>query len=412
MFVDFWKILIELFSRIFTVWNVLFTGVSYWGPFVLGGVFVNVWIRFVRAKWISNIKWTTLEVKLPKEIFKSPLAMEVVLGALYQTPKGKWNEWYFKGRVMNWSSLEIVSIEGAVRFFIRTNVIFKNVIEAQIYAQYPNAEVYEVPDYTKYVDFKGKEGEWSLWGMEYKLTKEDAYPIKTYVDYGLDKEGVKEEYKTDPMTSMIEFLGSIGKNEQIWIQILIQPTGKRFKKPGKWFEKRDWKKEGENLVEEIIKKARKRSGSAENAPVVLTKTEENMIAAIGRNISKIGFDCGIRSIYLSKGDAFNVSNIFSLLGAFRQYSSNELNGFKPSFTTGVDYPWQDYKDIRVTRMKRQIFDRYKKRQYFYLPYKKKPFVLNVEELATIYHFPGGVAETPTFGRVVSKKAEPPVNLPV
>jgi len=107
-----------------------------------------------------------------------------------------------------------------------------------------------------------------------------------------------------------------------------------------------------------------------------------------------------------------VSNIYSLLGAFRQYSSNELNGFGVSHATSYDYPWQDYKDIRATKLKKKIFDAYKRRSYFYLPYKKKPFVLNAEELATIYHFPGGVAETPTFGRVVSKKAEPPANLPI
>ena len=403
----------ELFTKVFAIWKPIVSSAEYWAPVVLGFVFANLWMRYVRTRWISNIKWVMLEVKLPKDIYKSPLAMEVVLNALYQTPSGQWFDHIFKGRVKNWFSLELVSIDGNVHFFIRTNEIYKDIIEAQIYGQYPTAEVYEVPDYTKYVDYKGKKGEWSLWGMEYSLTKEDAYPIKTYVDFGLDKESVKEEYKTDPITSTLEFLGSIGKDEQIWIQILVQPTGKRFKKPGKWFGKRGWKEEGEELIEDIIKKARsRRGGSSENAPVILTKIEENVITAIERNISKLGFDCGIRGVYLSKGSAFNVSNIFSLLGSFRQYSSNELNGFKPSNTTSFDYPWQDYKDVRVTKLKEKIFDAYKRRSYFYLPYKKKPIVLNTEELATVYHFPGGVAETPTFGRVTSKKAEPPANLPI
>jgi hypothetical protein len=403
----------ELFTKVFAIWEPIINSAQYWAPFVLAFVFINLWMRYVRTRWISNIDWVLLEVKLPKDIYKSPLAMEVVLNALYQSPSGQWFDHFFKGRVKNWFSLELVSVEGNVHFFIRTNAMYKDIIEAQIYGQYPTAEVYEVPDYTKYVDYKGKEGEWSLWGMEYALTKEDAYPIKTYVDFGLDKESVKEEYKTDPITSMLEFLGSIGKDEQIWIQILVQSTGDRFKKPGKWFGKRGWKDEGEDLIEDIIKKARsRRGGSSENAPVILTKIEENVITAIERNISKLGFDCGMRGVYLSKGDAFNVSNIFSLLGAFRQYSSNELNGFKPANTTSFNFPWQDYKDIRVTKLKKKIFDAYKRRSYFYLPYKKKPFVLNTEELATVYHFPGGVAETPTFGRVTSKKAEPPANLPI
>ena len=400
-----------LFDNVLAILKPLISSAQYWMPFVLGAFFVNFWLRYVRAKWISSIKWIMLEVKLPKEIYKSPLAMEVVLNSLYQTGRGEWNEWYFQGRLTNWFSLELVSIDGVVHFFIRTNVIFKDIIEAQIYAQYPTAEVYEVPDYTKYVDYKGKDGEWGLWGLEFKLAKDDAYPIKTYFDYGLDKEGVKEEYKTDPITSMLEFLGSIGKNEQIWIQILVQPTSKRFKKPGKWFGKRGWKDEGEELIEKIIKKAKKRSGD-ENAPVMLTELENNAIKAIERNISKLGFDCGVRGIYLSKDGAFKVSNIFSLLGAFRQYSSNELNGIKVSHATSFNFPWQDFKDIRTTGLKKTIFDAYKRRSFFYLPHKKKPFVLNTEELATIFHFPGSVAETPTFGRIVSKKAEPPANLPI
>jgi len=228
----------ELFTQVFATWKALFSGAEYWAPVVLGIMFINLWLRYVRTKWISNINWVMLEIKLPKEIHKTPLAMEVVLNSLYQTPSGQWNEWYFKGRVMNWFSLELVSIEGSVHFFIRTNVMYKNIIEAQIYAQYPTAEVYEVPDYTRYVDYRGKDGDWGLWGLTYGLTKKDAYPIKTYVDYGLDKEGIKEEFKTDPITSTLEFLGSVGKNEQVWIQILVQPTGKRFKKPGKWFAKR------------------------------------------------------------------------------------------------------------------------------------------------------------------------------
>ncbi len=402
----------ELLTKVFEILKPILSSAEYWLPFVLGWLFFNIWLRYARAKWISNIEWVILEIKLPKELFKTPLAMEVVLNALYQTPAGQWFDRLFKGKVKNWFSLELVSIEGEVHFFIRTNKVFKDTIEAQIYAQYPTAEVYEVPDYTRYVDFKGKEGEWSLWGTELTLTKEDAYPIKTYVDFGLDKEGTKEEYKTDPITSTLEFLGSINKDEQLWIQILVQPTGKRFKKPGKWFAKRDWKEEGKDLIEDIIKKARKRSGGGENAPVILTKIEENMITAIQRNVSKLGFDCGIRGVYLSRNEAFNISNIFSLLGSFRQYTSNELNGFKPTNTTGFDFPWQDFKDIRVTNLKKSMFDAYKKRSYFYLPHRRKPFVLNTEELATIYHFPGGVAETPTFGRITSRKSEPPVNLPI
>ena len=59
-----------------------------------------------------------------------------------------------------------------------------------------------------------------------------------------------------------------------------------------------------------------------------------------------------------------------------------------------------------------MFDAYVKRGAFYAPFTRKLFVLNTEELATIYHFPGSVAKTPTISRIESKKGEPPTALPI
>jgi hypothetical protein len=39
------------------------------------------------------------------------------------------------------------------------------------------------------------------------------------------------------------------------------------------------------------------------------------------------------------------------------------------------------------------------------------FVLNVAELATIFHFPGQILQVPTLERIESKEAAPPTNLP-
>ena len=40
------------------------------------------------------------------------------------------------------------------------------------------------------------------------------------------------------------------------------------------------------------------------------------------------------------------------------------------------------------------------------------FVLNVEELATLWHFPGQILKVPTLERIESKEAAPPTNLPL
>src|SRR5690606_2608572 len=44
-------------------------------------------------------------------------------------------------------------------------------------------------------------------------------PIKTYIDYGLDKMP-KEEEKVDPITPMLEVMGSIAPHERLFVQII------------------------------------------------------------------------------------------------------------------------------------------------------------------------------------------------
>jgi len=395
------------FVILLRIYELLAMSAFLWAPVVLVWLAQKMWLSYVQADFIrKNFQFVMLEVKLPRTIDKTPIAMELVLQSLFQGGSGNWYERWWQGKVDPWFSLEMVSLEGSVKFFIRTPSKFKKIIESHIYAQYPTIEVFEVQDYVSLAPYIHEVGEWSMWGCEYKLTKPDAYPIQTYVDFKLDSAMMKEEQKSDPITSVIELLGSIGRGQQIWMQILVQANGDRYKTAGKLFKKHDWKEEGKNVIKGLQKKY---SGDDGAKP---TKTDLEAMAAIERSLSKIGFDCGIRTIYLARKEFFDPSNISGVIGAFRQYSSQTLNGFKHTQTTGFDYPWQDYKDYRLNRKKRDLFDAYVRRSFFYAPYKRKPFVLNSEELATIYHFPGGVAETPTFDRIESKKSEPPSNLPV
>lgn len=403
----------ELLGNVEAIFSFLFAYGIYWAPFVVGFVAWEMWLTYRRAEYLAKMEWVMLEVRVPKEVNKTPIAMEVVLNAFYQTSKGVWWDWYWKGRLQDYFALELVSIEGAVKFFIRTTKPYKNVIESAFYAQYPNIEIYEVPDYTRYVDYRGKEGEWGMFGAEYAFTKEDPYPIKTYVDYGLDREGVKEEFKTDPLSAVIEFLGSMGKDEQFWLQINVQAARDRFHKPGTWFGKQNWKKEGEALVKKLSKVDEPAPPGGFSAGMFkLTEGEREVIKAIDRSIGKLGFDCGIRAIYLAKGSAFRAGNIKGLAGLLRPFNTNNLNGFKPTHATAYDFPWEDWNKVRETTLKKKMFDAYKRRSYFYPPHKRKPITLSSEELATIYHLPGGVTQTPTFGRIESRKGEPPTNLPV
>lgn len=403
-----------------SVLRMLLATLPMWLPLILIIMFWQLWVRYIRALFFSKQKRIILEIKLPKEITKSPLAMETLLIGLHQTGReSNWYDKYWKGQTRPWFSLEMVSIEGTVRFFIWTEVSFKNVVESQLYSQYPTVEIYEVSDYTENVYFDNDKTI-SLWGTNFILREPNSYPIKTYIDYGLDKADIKEEYKTDPITPIIEFLGSMEKGEQAWIQILIRAHKKEQIKKGKWFEKADtWQDEAREEIESIRKEATPETDSDYPAFPNPTKGQIEKIAAIERNVSKLGFDCGIRAIYIAKKEKFNRAKTSTFRSIFQQFNSNNLNSFKTYKSTSHDYPWQEYlaylpfpKNIRLKVQKRSIINAYKLRSYFYPPYQKKWFVINTEGLASIFHFPGSVSQTPTFARIVSKKAEPPSNLPI
>ncbi len=401
----------DLFDRTL---DLFFSFTWLWLPIVLGSVFFQTWIRYNRAKYIKGEGGFLLELRLPKELTKSPAAMEIVLEAMSQPGVGSYLDVYLKGRVRPWFSLEIVSIGGQVRFFIWTQKKFKNLIEAQIYSQFPSIEVHEVPDYTMETFFNPETH--SMWGMQLKLTKEDAYPIKTYIDYGLDKDP-DEEFKIDPITPLVEFLGSLKPADQVWIQILIQAHKKENMKDLRIKEKPNWKKDVEKEMKKIVEEQSLIKTEDGKTPTLqgLTEVQKDLLNSMQRNLGKSAFETMIRGLYIAPKDDYNGGVISSLTSSFKSFGSVNLNGFAPNLTTGFDYPWQDFGGRRLLALKQDVFDAYRRRSFFHPPYrsfKGKPFILTTEELATIYHLPGSVAATPTLTRTPSKKAEAPSNLPI
>jgi hypothetical protein len=362
-------------------------------------LFWKTWLNYIRLVFIRNLSWTLLEIKIPREIMKSPKAMEMVFNALHNTKSGNMLEKYWQGFLRIWYSFEIVSIEGQIHFLVYVQSPFRNLVEAQIYAQYPGAEIAEVDDYSQIIfpQELGGDKEWKIWGAELALIKEEAFPIRTYIDFGLEAGKIKEEEKTDPLTSFLESLGSIGNGEQIWFQILMRPADK------------DWKDKAEPLIEELQKKKSAPDEEADFTKTLLSPGQREVLQAVERNVSKLGYETGIRAIYIARSDAYNSVRPVFLLGAMKQYSTQNMNGFKTGKTTSVDYL---FKKTREGRRKKIMLCAYQKRSWFYVPFRRKPFVLNTESLATIYHFPGRVAETPTLGRIEAKRGEPPINLPI
>ena len=387
-----------------------------WLPFVLIIAFWELWNQYVRARFILSLKWVLLEIKIPQEVTKSPLAMETFLMSLYQTGRETtFIDRHWKGQIRPYYSLEIVSIEGDVKFFIYAEERFKKFIEAGLYAQYQNIEIHEVPDYSHSIHYKP--GENDMYIIDYKKKASSAYPIKTYMDYGIDNEQMEEETKIDPINHVVEFLGSIGANQQCWLQLVIRAHKKEQKKHGTWFGKTDqWKDEAKHEIEKIRAEALpKGSDPAVTKFPNPTKGQQERIAALERTVSKLSFDVGIRSIYMGKKDFFNGTNITGQRTLLRSYSAPHLNVFAPTnWLDGFDYPWEDFMGIRKRLKKHHGLEAYKRRSFFYGPHSEEAelMVLSVEELATMFHLPGQVVQTPTMGRLVSKKGQAPGNLPI
>lgn len=392
----------------------IFKSAFVWLPIAFIYAGFNAWLNYRQAQYWQKLGSVLLEIKMPREIFKSPVAMELVLGTFHQTAdEGNWYWKYWKGQTRSWFSLEIISQGGNIRFFIWARKKYQNNIETHLYSQYPGIEIYEVPDYARDVYFDPKK--MNMFGCQWELSEPDPYPIKTYVDYGLDRDP-KEEFKIDPMTSMLEFLGSIPKGHNIWIQIIVRAHKKEQRKPGTWFEVTDaWKDEAKKEAEAIIEKFRPKDKEKQSRQA--TEGEKDTIAALERSISKLPYDCGIRTLYFAETSIFNSVYLGGMLGIFKQYSYPGLNGFKSAgWHSTMNYPWKKWFNAEA-KMSYKILDEYKFRNFFFSSYMDKPyyskvFVLNSEELATIFHIPGSVVSTPTLERVQSKKSEAPSNLPL
>lgn len=395
----------------------------------------NVWLQYINMVYLRSIDWVILEIVPPKEVHKSPEAMELVLNVFNGGGAGNWYEKYWKGELAQYYSLEIVSTEGKVHFYVRFAKKFKKAFEAQLYAQYPQAEIKEVEDYTKKIpssDF-GKNSPISMFAYNLKLKKEDPYPIKSYIDFGLDRAvgSLEEEQRIDPITPTIETMGSIGIGEHIWVQINFRQAVKRHEvKKGEEIEKeKAWTDKSKEIIAGLKAAANTKDAEGKVTAGRLSKGENQVIEAIERHRNKPGFDCGIRVLYVANKDNFSGNTISAFTAMFRQYNTEDMNSFSMGDLTKTPdaMPWKDPFDKKVKKMKKDYLDDYKDRAFFYGGFRfdkigkyfthpensgNKGFVLSSEELATIYHLPGRVAETPTVGRIESKKGEPPANLPI
>lgn len=401
----------ELFDVLGTIWH--------YGWWLIIAIFLyialQVWVYFRQIKYARSLDYVLLSIAIPAENDHGPEFMEQIFAGIHAIEKSRnFVEKYWEGQFQEAVSFEIVGISGYVRFLVRVPDFHRNTMESIIYANYPDAEIQEVDDYVEGVPSTYPNEEYDFFGFEAVLTKPDAYPIFTYSRFAED---ISEGGYADPISTLTESMGSLQPGEQIWYQVICQP---------RW--DFGWVEEGEKLIDKLMKRPVEKktplairalhaatptigeaeAGAEEDASLeLLSPGEREVVKAIEENISKIGFNAKIRFAYVGKKDVFNkpkgVTPPFSFL---RIFTSQTINGLKPNTKnwTSVDY----FKKWRLPRRQRLLCQWMKDRD---LGAGCSPYTFNIEELATIYHFPFSSVKTPTLQRTAAKAGEPPTDLP-
>ncbi len=405
--------------------------------FLWGGS--SVFLEFRRDMWASKQKFIFLAIDVPKGNMQSPKAVENVFAYLAGV-HGTYDlyETWWLGEFQLALSLEIVSLEGYIQFLIRTPERFRDLVESAIYSQYPDAEITEINDYIEPVaDLKFPNDQYDLYGGEFKFVKNNVYPIKTYLDFEHDFGEPEEKYK-DPMAALMDLMSSLKKGEQLWYQIILVAITD------------DWAEKAEDEVRKIIGEKPKASDKASDKIIEkllfwidrfsetvyslwgdieekkkeekepqfrmmnLKPKQKRQVEKIHEKVGKLAFEFKIRFIYLAKKEVFNKSKAANgFIGYMKQFNYIDLNAFKPDVgnlgtATKVNYPI--FKEQRLNTRKNKIFKFFKRR---HRTAGRTRMVMNIEELATIWHFPvESVSKPPLISKAPGRKAEAPASLPV
>ncbi|MDA1334972.1 MAG: hypothetical protein O2794_03090 [bacterium] len=415
---------LELFGPLSEFYGIVLRFWWVWSVPLSVSVFITVWLSYKQNLYKLNIKWSLLELKIPREVDKSPKAMEQFLTALHtlSNQAGDFLDKYQNGEVSKWFSLEVVSLEGDIHLFIRLPEEHKRIVIANLYANYPMIDIEEVEeDYiNSFPDTLDNlyHNKFDLWGAEMKLRKEDPLPIRSYLEF----ENLEDAFALDPIAGLLEVFARCTAGENLMMQILIRPADDK------------WKERGEKFVEELREKGtvvtKGSDGSEKKERSQKTPGETDLIKAVENNISKPGFETTIRYIYVAKKTIMNKDFARrSVMASLNQYSSQNLNSFGRNFKTSTDTKWTYFPYFftkkRVETRKRRMLYNYRKRNMpqesgvsrfissspLHFDFTPELFVLNTEELATLYHPPTRIVMTSQLiDRVPSKKVAPPTGL--
>ncbi len=396
--------------------------------------FKEIWMSYIRKDWAKkNAKFLLLAIDIPRENEQSLKAVENLFSYL-SGAHGSINliEKYWEGKWQLYFSFEIVSIEGYTQFLIHTPVDFRDLVESAVYSQYPDAEITEVDDYTQGYPTSFPDDKYDIWGGEFIMSDNHMYPIRTYREFEDPNDPAKVIFK-DPIATLMDLNSSLGKGEQLWYQILVIPTDFA------------WVKEGEKLISQVLgeKVAPQKNIADKLVDGILSFIEsisetvysiwgdieakedpkedsfkmmnlkpkaKKQIEAIENKVAKMGFETKIRMIYLAEKEVMKKPKVANgFVGFMKQFGDNSLNSLKPDTERTVTTTSYFLKENRLNDRKTKAMRAYKDRDD---SVGKAPKIMNVEELATIWHFPlSSAVRAPLIQSAPGRKAEPPMGLP-
>lgn len=335
---------------------------------------------------ILNVDSVLLMLEIPKNNDKQELSAEQMFASLHGILRDA-ESLKNSGGIQEHLSFEVVSTGGQIRFYVWTPKAQQSFVEGQIYAQYPTVQIHTVDK--DYVDNRNNHE--IIYTTELGLTENTALPIKTF-----------ESFEVDPLAGITGTLAKLDPDhsEELWIQILTRPIAD------------SWHKDTDNWIK-ILKSGKSTlsflnidlswlvqifsalwtppTGGSTETKVELSERTKSQITAAEQKATKLGYEVKIRLAYLGNSEINAKLNMQALVGTFKQFNSTNLNGFKQ---LGGSFNKED-------------LDAYKMRQF-----TSSGFILNISELASVYHLPHTSVETPNIVWATSKTAEPPAKLPL
>ncbi len=444
----------ELFSQalvgatnvILFVFGVIFAYWWIWIPLFLFVFYIGALKHYNQRVYKAGLKWVLLELRLPMDPHKSPKAMEQLFSALHSIggigdpPENliesfkAWRGEVFEGKIPDWFSFEILATGGEIHFYLRCQEKHRSIIESQIFAHYPDSEITPVADYVTQFPQDIPDDQYDVNGVELGLTKEDIFPIRTYPEFEEEGAGKDDVHRIDPLAPLAEAMNAFLLGEYGAIQYLIRSASEKWTKA--------WIKNSKNqsAMDKLMGKEEKKKttfadsvftsiegGARSVAGTVFEPAEpskekeekkkeekpfnqlnpgiQDIVKVTEKALAKLQFQVGVRILYVAKKDKFIKERLSTLTAPFRIFSGQALNGFKTTFSPEVKKGFNKAKRTLINKHK--LFGRFQSREF-----PGKPFVLNTEELATVFHFPDVSVKTPSLPRIETKKGEAPAGIPI